>query len=123
MGSGKNFVKLNIGTSISRIFFLGQAIMIRNNCLLFFQVSKDAKDLIKGMLKTNPQERLAIDDVIRNKWIAVSLYVDFSLKLWLKKIVLRLQIKFHNIGYYFHTGFFYNSAEKLWKQLLSITAQ
>merc|ERR1712038_494606 len=34
------------------------------------QVSKDAKDLIKGMLKTNPQERLAIDDVIRNKWIA-----------------------------------------------------
>ena len=72
MGSGKNFVKLNIGTSISRIFFLGQAIMIRNNCLLF-QVSKDAKDLIKGMLKTNPQERLTIDDVIRNKWIAVSI--------------------------------------------------
>merc|ERR1739848_518420 len=34
------------------------------------QVSKDAKDLIKGMLKTNPQERLTIDDVIRNKWIA-----------------------------------------------------
>jgi len=34
------------------------------------KVSKDAKDLIKGMLKTNPQERLAIDDVIRNKWIA-----------------------------------------------------
>ena len=47
--------------------------MIRNDCLLFFQVSKDAKDLIKGMLKTNPQERLTIDDVIRNKWIAVSM--------------------------------------------------
>ena len=66
MGSGKNFVKLNIVTQFHV-----------NNCLLFFQVSKDAKDLIKGMLKTNPQERLTIDDVIRNKWIAVS--IIFSL--------------------------------------------
>jgi len=33
-------------------------------------VSSDAKDLIKGCLKTNPEERLIIDDVIRNKWIA-----------------------------------------------------
>ena len=33
-------------------------------------VSKDAKDLIRGMLKTDPQERLNIDDVIKNKWIA-----------------------------------------------------
>ena len=43
----------------------------------FVQVSKDAKDLIKGMLKTNPQERLTIDDVIRNKWIAVSISILF----------------------------------------------
>merc|ERR1712018_676043 len=32
-------------------------------------VSKDAKDLIRGMLKTDPHQRLTIDDVIRNKWI------------------------------------------------------
>jgi len=33
-------------------------------------VSNDAKDLIKGCLKTNPEERLTIDMVIKNKWIA-----------------------------------------------------
>jgi len=33
-------------------------------------VSSDAKDLIKGCLKTNPEERHTIDEVIRNKWIA-----------------------------------------------------
>jgi len=33
-------------------------------------VSKDAKDLIRGMLKTDPHQRLTIDDVIKNKWIA-----------------------------------------------------
>ncbi|TRY70455.1 hypothetical protein TCAL_02386 [Tigriopus californicus] len=33
-------------------------------------VSQDAKDLIRGMLKTDPQERLSIDEVIKNKWIA-----------------------------------------------------
>jgi len=33
-------------------------------------VSKDAKDLIRGMLKTDPHQRLSIDDVIKNKWIA-----------------------------------------------------
>ena len=36
-------------------------------------VSKDAKDLIRGMLKTDPHQRLTIDDVIKNKWIAVSI--------------------------------------------------
>ena len=35
-------------------------------------VSQDAKDLIRGMLKTDPQERLTIGDIIKNKWIAVS---------------------------------------------------
>ena len=34
-------------------------------------VSQDAKDLIRGMLKTDPQERLTIADIIKNKWIAV----------------------------------------------------
>ena len=37
-------------------------------------VSQDAKDLIRGMLKTDPQERLTIDDIIKNKWIAVCRY-------------------------------------------------
>lgn len=31
-----------------------------------------AKDLIKGMLKTDPDERLTIEKVLCNKWIAVS---------------------------------------------------
>ena len=34
-------------------------------------MSQDAKDLIRGMLKTDPTERFTIDDVIKNKWIAV----------------------------------------------------
>jgi len=33
-------------------------------------VSSDAKDLIKGCLKTNPEERLTIDQVIQNKWVS-----------------------------------------------------
>lgn len=34
------------------------------------RVSQDAKDLIKGLLKTDPDERLTITEVIQNKWIA-----------------------------------------------------
>ena len=41
-------------------------------------VSKDAKDLIRGMLKTDPHQRLSIDDVIKNKWIAVSYFFSGS---------------------------------------------
>merc|ERR1719222_1872973 len=33
-------------------------------------ISKDAKSLIQGMLKTDPTIRLSIDDVIKHKWIA-----------------------------------------------------
>jgi serine/threonine protein kinase len=36
-------------------------------------VSAEARDLIKGMLCTDPLERLQIDGVMKNKWIAVSL--------------------------------------------------
>lgn len=36
--------------------------------LIFFT----AKDLIRGLLKTVPEERLSIEDVMRNKWVAVS---------------------------------------------------
>jgi len=35
-------------------------------------VSKDAKDLIKGMLCIDPTQRLDIVQVMSNKWIAVS---------------------------------------------------
>ena len=38
------------------------------------EVSDEAKDLIRGCLKTNPQERLTIDQVIETKWISVSLF-------------------------------------------------
>lgn len=34
-------------------------------------VSTDAKEVIRGMLNTDPQKRLTIDEVIKNKWIAV----------------------------------------------------
>jgi len=34
------------------------------------KVSSDCKDLIKGCLKTNPAERLSIDQVIESKWIS-----------------------------------------------------
>ena len=33
-------------------------------------VSEDAKTLIQAMLKTNPEERLGIDEVIQHKWIS-----------------------------------------------------
>merc|ERR1711936_1301543 len=36
----------------------------------FEHVSQDAKNLIQGMLKTDPTIRLSIDDVIKHKWIA-----------------------------------------------------
>jgi len=35
-------------------------------------VSKDAKDLIKGLLKTDTAERLTIEQLIRHKWIAAT---------------------------------------------------
>lgn len=34
------------------------------------KVSKDAKDLIRGLLKTVPEERLSIGEVMSNKWIS-----------------------------------------------------
>ena len=36
------------------------------------EVSNEAKDLIRGCLKTNPDERLTIDQVIQTKWVSVS---------------------------------------------------
>lgn len=35
-------------------------------------VSQEARDLIKGMLCTDPLERLQIDGVMKNSWISVS---------------------------------------------------
>ncbi|KAH3881508.1 MAP kinase-activated protein kinase 2-like [Dreissena polymorpha] len=34
------------------------------------RVSKDAKDLIRGLLKTVPEERFSIEQVMSNKWIS-----------------------------------------------------
>ncbi|XP_067129131.1 MAP kinase-activated protein kinase 2 [Centruroides vittatus] len=34
------------------------------------RVSKDAKDLIQGLLRTDPTKRLSIEEVLNNKWIA-----------------------------------------------------
>lgn len=48
-----------IDIKFSLIFFI---------ILIFFT----AKDLIRGLLKTVPEERLSIEDVMRNKWVAVS---------------------------------------------------
>lgn len=36
-----------------------------------------AKELIKGLLRTDPAKRLTIDEVMNNKWIAVSIIVVF----------------------------------------------
>ena len=35
-----------------------------------------AKDLIRGLLKTNPDERFKIDDVLRHPWIYVRVYIS-----------------------------------------------
>lgn len=49
-------------------------------------VSQDAKDLIKGMLRTDPEERFTIFDVMKNKWIVVSIsvYVKSFVSLFFK---------------------------------------
>ena len=43
-------------------------------CLLHYAT---AKELIKGLLKTNPTERYNIDDVLRHTWISVSYYNNY----------------------------------------------
>jgi len=43
------------------------------------KVSCDCKDLIKGCLKTNPAERLSIDQVIESKWISVSFISSYKI--------------------------------------------
>lgn len=45
-------------------------------------VSQDAKDLIRGMLKTDPNERLTIDDIIKNKWVSVSRLINWIDRRW-----------------------------------------
>jgi len=42
------------------------------------RVSKEAKDLIRGMLTIDPTNRFTIEQVIRNRWIAVSTFVIYS---------------------------------------------
>ena len=38
-----------------------------------------AKDLIRGLLKTNPDERFKIDDVLRHPWISVRVLYMYML--------------------------------------------
>jgi serine/threonine protein kinase len=42
-------------------------------------VAQDAKELIRGMLCIDPTQRLTIEQVMRNKWIAVSIHWFFKL--------------------------------------------
>ena len=67
------------------------------------------------MLKTNPQERLTIDDVIRNKWIAVSIilfwkFCDTSTIQIYREIELQSFFGLRTIIGYSDTEFFYNLA-------------
>ena len=50
-------------------------------------VSSGCKDLIKGCLKTNPEERLTIDQVIESGWISVRYDIII---LYRYKIILEL---------------------------------
>ena len=43
---------------------------LRETC--WQNVSKEAKDLIKKMLETNPEHRLSIDELINSSWINVN---------------------------------------------------
>jgi serine/threonine protein kinase len=40
-------------------------------------VAHDAKELIRGMLCIDPTQRLTIEQVMRNKWIAVRIHWFF----------------------------------------------
>lgn len=42
-------------------------------------VSQEAKNLIKGMLCIDPAERLQINDVMRNNWIAVRIHTFYNI--------------------------------------------
>lgn len=53
-------------------------------------VSKEARNLIEGMLCIDPAQRLQIDDVIRNKWIAVRTYYRYAMQL--AHFVINLQV-------------------------------
>lgn len=43
-----------------------------------------AKELIKGLLRTDPAKRLTIEEVMNNKWIAVSIIMILFLWLCIK---------------------------------------
>lgn len=51
-------------------------------------VSKDAKELISGMLNIDPAKRLTIEEVMRNNWIAVSIFFDQLLHITTKLLLL-----------------------------------
>lgn len=49
-------------------------------------VSDQAKKLIQGMLNVDPTKRLTIDQVMKNQWIAVSLFsfIEFQRTTFVK---------------------------------------
>ncbi len=61
----KNSSKLIVGTFISMS-------LISDSLFVLTLSPCAAKELIKGLLKTNPGERFKIDDVLKHRWIAVS---------------------------------------------------
>ena len=50
------------------VWFIGHNPSLLQQCCL---LSHAAKDLIRGLLKTDPKERYKIEDVLRHPWIAV----------------------------------------------------
>lgn len=60
-------------------------------------VSTEARDLIKGMLCTDPAQRLQIAEVMRNKWISVSILITN-----LEKFSLKKEFQLRKLNYFHH---------------------
>ena len=70
-------------------------------------ISKDAKSLIQGMLITDPSKRFTIDEVIKNKWIAVCIHIPI-IKIhcprFLNHVIIRLQFNAHIEMLFFYSN-------------------
>lgn len=54
------------------------------------RVSKEAKDLIAGMLETIPERRSTIEDIMRSDWISVRILHILRIYLILTKYILNI---------------------------------
>lgn len=89
-------------------------------------VSTEAKNLIKDMLCTDPAQRLQIDEVMRNKWIAVSI---MFLSLYICTIYILYNDKYILLFIFYvqqytevpptplHTGRVLREGEELWPEV------